>query len=106
MSKELDEFYKSYSARIIAIDDTPSVEVMDGGKFKLLSIEEYEEMPNKIADLEAKLAEKDKQIKELEMAFELCYAKMLYITKEYTNLSAIPSKEHFKQQAKERRNND
>ena len=62
MSKELDEFYKSYSARIIAIDDTPSVEVMDGGKFKLLSIEEYEEMTNKIADLEAKLVEKEKEI--------------------------------------------
>ena len=62
MNKELDEFYKSYSARIIAIDDTPSVEVMDGGKFKLLSIEEYEEMTNKIADLEAKLVEKEKEI--------------------------------------------
>lgn len=62
MSKELDEFYKSYSARIIAIDDTPSVEVMDGDKFKLLSIEEYEEMTNKIADLETKLAEKEKEI--------------------------------------------
>lgn len=61
MSKELDEFYKSYSARIIAIDDTPSVEVMDGGKFKLLSIEEYEEMTNKLAGLEAKLAESEKE---------------------------------------------
>ena len=65
MSKELDEFYKSYSARIIAIDDTPSVEVMDGGKFKLLSIEEYEEMTNKIADLQSQLAEKEKEIESL-----------------------------------------
>lgn len=65
MSKELDEFYKSYSARIIAIDDTSSVEVMDGGKFKLLSIEEYEEMTNKIANLEAKLAEKEKELEQL-----------------------------------------
>ena len=60
MNKELDEFYKSYSARIIAIDDTPSVEVMDGGKFKLLSIEGYEEMTNKIAELQKQLEEKEK----------------------------------------------
>lgn len=63
-------------------------------------------LEKEFADLEAKLEEKDKQIKELEMAFELCYAKMLYITKEYTNLSAIPSKEHFKQQAKEMLENE
>ena len=68
MSKELDEFYKSYSARIIVIDDTPSVEVMDGGKFKLLGIEEYEEMTNKLAELEAKLAESEKE-RELDNSF-------------------------------------
>lgn len=68
MSKELDEFYKSYSARIIAVDDTSSVEVMDGGKFKLLSIEEYEEMANKIADLETRLAKSEKE-RELDNSF-------------------------------------
>lgn len=60
----------------------------------------------KIKELKQQLAEKDEQIKELEIAFELCYVKMLYITKEYTNLSAIPSKEHFKQQAKEMLDNE
>lgn len=62
MSKELDEFYKSYSARITEIDDTPLVKVMDGGRFKLLSIEEYEEITNKLSDLESKLAEKEKEL--------------------------------------------
>ena len=57
MSKEIDEFYKRYSAKIVATDDTPLVKVMEGGRFKMLSIEEYEEMTNKIADLEAKLAQ-------------------------------------------------
>lgn len=57
MSKELDDFYKKYSARITEMDDMPLVKVMDGGRFKMLSIEEYEEMTNKIADLEAKLAQ-------------------------------------------------
>lgn len=63
MSKELDEFYKKYSARIIEMDDTPLVKVMDGGKFKLLSIEEYEQMITKISDLEAKLAEYNEYFK-------------------------------------------
>lgn len=65
MSKELDDFYKKYSARITEMDDMPLVKVMDGGKFKLLSIEEYEEMTNKLADLEAKLAESEEEIKQL-----------------------------------------
>lgn len=69
MSKELDEFYERYSSRIIAIDDTPLVKVMDGGKFKLLSIEEYEEMTNKLADLEAKLAESDELIENYKMGY-------------------------------------
>ena len=60
MSKELDEYCKMCSHRIIEIDDTPLVKVMDGGKFKMLSIEEYEEMTNKLADLEAKLAKNRK----------------------------------------------
>ena len=63
MSKELDEYYKMCSYRTTEIDDTPLVKVMDGGKFKMLSIEEYEEMTNKLADLEAKLAESEKRCK-------------------------------------------
>ena len=66
MSKELDEYYKMCSYRTTEIDDTPLVKVMDGGKFKMLSIEEYEEMTNKLADLEAKLAESKENIKILE----------------------------------------
>lgn len=65
MNKEIDEIYKRYSAKIVAIDDTPLVKVMEGGRFKMLSIEEYEEMTNKIADLEAKLADSEKENNEL-----------------------------------------
>lgn len=50
MSKELDEFYKKYSARIIAVDDPP-VKVMNGGKFKLLSIEEYNNLNQQLEQL-------------------------------------------------------
>ena len=57
MSKELDEFYKKYSARIIAMDDTPLVKVMDGGKFKLLSIEEYDNLKQQLADAEKHIVE-------------------------------------------------
>ena len=66
MSKELDEYYKMCSYRITEIDDTPLVKVMEGGRFKMLSIEEYEELTNKITDIEAKLAESEEQIWALE----------------------------------------
>ena len=72
MSKELDEVYKRYSARITEMDDTPLVKVMDGGKFKMLSIEEYEEMTSKIADLEAKLAESEEQLNNSEQKCLIC----------------------------------
>lgn len=55
MSKDLEEFYKRYSARIVEMDDTPLVKVFDGGKFKILSIEEYEKLTNELAILEKAL---------------------------------------------------
>ena len=45
-------------------------------------------------ELRQQLAIKDK-------AFELCYEKLEYIARNYTNLVMIPSKEHFKTKAKE-----
>ena len=44
MSKELEEFYQKYSARITEIDDTPLFATGTFGKFKMLAIEEYENL--------------------------------------------------------------
>lgn len=52
MSKEIDEFYKQYSARIMELDDTPLFESGTFGTFKMLSVEEYEEMQKQISVLE------------------------------------------------------
>ena len=63
MSKELEEFYKQYSARISNLDDTPLFETGTFGTFKILSVEEYDDMKDKISNLEKQLAEKEKEIR-------------------------------------------
>lgn len=52
MSKEIDELYKQYSARIMELDDTPLFATGTFGTFKTLSIEEYEKMQKQISVLE------------------------------------------------------
>ena len=44
MSKEIEEFYKQYSARITEIDDTPLFATGTFGEFRMLTIEEYEKL--------------------------------------------------------------
>ena len=44
MSKEIEEFYKQYSARISEIDDTPLFATGKFGEFRMLTIEEYEKL--------------------------------------------------------------
>ena len=59
MNKELEEFYKQYSARITELDDTPLFATGTFGTFRILSIEEYDNINQQISDLEVKLAESE-----------------------------------------------
>ena len=63
--KELEEFYKQYSARISNLYDTPLFATGTFGTFKILSVEEYDDMKDKISNLEKQLAEKEKEIESL-----------------------------------------
>lgn len=46
MNKDIDEFYKKYSARVTEVDDTPLFATGTFGSFKMLSTEEYEKLVN------------------------------------------------------------
>lgn len=61
MSKEIEEFYKQYSARITEIDDTPLFATGTFGEFRMLTIEEYEKLvrENKILAKALELACKE-----------------------------------------------
>lgn len=52
MSKEIDEFYKQYSARIMELDDTPLFASGTFGTFMISSVEEYDKMQKQISVLE------------------------------------------------------
>ena len=62
MSKEIDEFYKQYSARIMELDDTPLFASGTFGTFKILSVEEYEKMQKQIETLEKQLADSEAKL--------------------------------------------
>lgn len=52
MSKEIDELCEQYSARIMELDDEPLFATGTFGTFKMLSVEEYEEIQKQISVLE------------------------------------------------------
>ena len=66
---ELEEFYKQYSARISNLYDTPLFATGTFGTFKILSVEEYDDMKDKISNLEKQLAEKTLTIEQINKAF-------------------------------------
>ena len=105
MSKEIEEFYKQYYARITEIDDTPLFATGTFGEFRMLTIEEYEKLvrENKILAKALELAcEGVKYFEEMQDR-EMGHFEFFGYDNEY-DLQAII--EQYKQQAKEMLENE